>query len=203
MSSTALYAETPAKEGSLTSSERAQGHLYLQQTRSGALGAISGLSDAQWRFKPAPERWSILEVVEHMAFVLERVAGPTREALAAAPAAPPNRDCQLIDAIVIHQFPNRLNKFPSPPFANPVGRFESPAEAKNALLQGFAALTEYLESVPDLREHALEAMPLKAATNGVHQVMDGYQWILAAAAHAERHTKQILEVKAHEEFPAN
>jgi len=27
-------------------------------------------------------------------------------------------------------------------------------------------------------------------------VIDGYQWILAASAHTERHTKQILEVRA-------
>jgi hypothetical protein len=31
--------------------------------------------------------------------------------------------------------------------------------------------------------------------------MDGYQWILAAAARTERHTKQILEVKAEAGFP--
>jgi hypothetical protein len=33
--------------------------------------------------------------------------------------------------------------------------------------------------------------------------LDGYEWILAAAAHSERHTKQILEVKADPNFPAN
>jgi hypothetical protein len=31
--------------------------------------------------------------------------------------------------------------------------------------------------------------------------MDGYQWILAAAAHTERHAKQMLEVKADDDFP--
>jgi hypothetical protein len=31
--------------------------------------------------------------------------------------------------------------------------------------------------------------------------MDGYRWILAAAAHAERHTKQILEVIGNAAFP--
>jgi hypothetical protein len=40
-------------------------------------------------------------------------------------------------------------------------------------------------------------------TNGAHDRMDGYQWILAATAHAERHTKQILEVRADENFPSN
>ena len=49
--------------------------------------------------------------------------------------------------------------------------------------------------------HWLEAPPLKAVTKGVHHSMDGYQWILAAAAHCDRHTKQILEVRADPNFP--
>ena len=32
-------------------------------------------------------------------------------------------------------------------------------------------------------------------------LMDGYQWILTAAAHVERHTKQMLEVRADPNFP--
>jgi hypothetical protein len=60
-----------------------------------------------------------------------------------------------------------------------------------------------LETTPDLRAHALEAPPLKALSGGEYQWMDGYQWLLAAAAHAERHTKQILEVKAGADFPVN
>jgi len=31
--------------------------------------------------------------------------------------------------------------------------------------------------------------------------MDAYQWILFIAAHSERHTKQLLEVKADPNFP--
>jgi hypothetical protein len=33
-------------------------------------------------------------------------------------------------------------------------------------------------------------------------MMEGYQWILAATAHTERHTKQILEVMADSAFPS-
>ena len=47
-----------------------------------------------------------------------------------------------------------------------------------------------------------ESPPLKAITKGALNSMDGYQWLLAAAAHTERHTKQILEVKANPNFPA-
>ena len=62
-------------------------------------------------------------------------------------------------------------------------------------------LAERLASTPDLRHHAVEALPLKAVSNGRFDLLDGYQWILAAAAHTERHTKQVLEVRADEAFP--
>ncbi len=31
--------------------------------------------------------------------------------------------------------------------------------------------------------------------------LDAYEWVLFIAAHSERHTKQILEVKADPNFP--
>jgi hypothetical protein len=68
-------------------------------------------------------------------------------------------------------------------------------------LTNYARLTELLES-PDLRQHMIEAPPIKAVSKGAFDSMDGYQWVLAAAAHTERHTKQILEVKADAKFPA-
>ena len=33
--------------------------------------------------------------------------------------------------------------------------------------------------------------------------LDGYEWLLYIAAHSERHTKQIDEVKADPHFPKN
>src|ERR1700730_2966065 len=96
---------------SLDQLELEQAHIYLQQTRDGVLGATKGLSEAQWKFKTASDRWSIGEIVEHVVIVEERVLGPIRDHLATAPAAPADYDCKLVDAIVINQFPNRLAKF--------------------------------------------------------------------------------------------
>jgi hypothetical protein len=190
-----------AAEHEITAAERDLAQVYLQQTHTGITGAIKGLSPAQWSFAPAPDRWSIAEIVEHVVFVFDLVLGPLRQQLAEAPAPPADRDCQLIDSIVIAQFPNRITKFPAPPMSHPGGRFVSPAEAAGPMKKIYADLNEYLES-PDLRLHAIPAAPLKALTRGAHETMDGYQWILAAAAHCERHTKQILEVRADPHFPA-
>ena len=38
-------------------------------------------------------------------------------------------------------------------------------------------------------------------TPGLGQPLDAYQWLLFISAHSERHTKQILEVKADPNFP--
>lgn len=54
----------------LTPSERAQGLRYLDQTRYGVIETTKGPSEDQWKFKPAPDRWSIAEVVEHLAVCL-------------------------------------------------------------------------------------------------------------------------------------
>ena len=48
-----------------------QGRQYIQQTRNYAAGAMIGLSDAQWEFKPSLGGWSIAEIVEHMVLVQE------------------------------------------------------------------------------------------------------------------------------------
>lgn len=200
MQSSTSGTATLAAEQTLTPQELEQGHSYLEQTQTGLAGALKGLSEAQWKFKPAADCWSIAEIVEHVIFVHERVLGPLRDQLAGAPAPPEATDYKLIDAIVINQFPNRLTKFKAPEFAEPTGRYAH-AEASEGLAKNYERLKEYLTSRPDLRSHAIEARPLKAVSNGAYEYMDGYQWILAAAAHTERHTKQILEVKADAAFP--
>jgi hypothetical protein len=184
----------------LTPQELEQARLFLEQTTNAAIGATKGLSDAQWRFKPAPDRWSIAENLDHVVIVQERVLGPLLQNLAAAPAPPPDFNRDAIDSIVIHQFPVRLRKFPAPEYVNPAEQIR-PAELLQRFRANYAAFLDRLESGEDLRQHAAEAAPLKGVTNGAYSLMDGYQWILAAAAHTERHVKQILEVKADPGYP--
>ena len=178
-----------------------QARAYFTQTRDGLIGATKGLSQAQWNFKPAPDRWSIAENLEHVVFVQERVLGPMWEQLAVAPPAPADHDRAEIDLIVLHWFPDRRGKIPGPEALHPTGRW-SPAEALDRLGVNYTRMNDLVESVSDLRQHAIEARPLKLFSQGKYELMDGYQWLLAAAAHIERHTKQMLEVKADPSFPA-
>ncbi len=183
----------------LTPTDVDHAHLYLQQTQTGVIGATQGLSPAQWKFKPAAERWSIVEIVEHMVLAQEFMLGPVQEQLAKAPPAA-DRDSKAVDAIIVSQLPDRTTKFHAPDFLEPTGRW-TPAVSMDRLRRNFVQLSASLDA-PNLREHVIDSPSLKAVSKGEYDKMDGYQWILAAAAHTERHTKQILEVRADNNFPA-
>lgn len=179
----------------LTTSEREQGLRYLDETRTGVLESTNGLSEAQWRFKAAPDRWSIAEVMEHIALAEEYLLSSLREQLPKAPAAAADRDPKELDATILTMIPDRSKKFKAPPPLVPTGRW-TPQEALDHFLEGRAQTMAFLKASQDLREHLIFLPPLGKS-------VDGYEWVLAASAHCERHTKQILEVKADPKFPVD
>ncbi len=50
----------------LTDAERKFAVDHLNQTRTDLINSVKGLSEAQLNFKPAPDRWSVLECVQHI-----------------------------------------------------------------------------------------------------------------------------------------
>ena len=182
-----------------SSAEVDQARQYLKQTQDEVIGATKGLTDAQWKFKTAPDRWSISEILEHMVLAQDLILGPVSKQLSAA-SAPGTRDTKAVDLAIISKLPDRSAKFKAPEVLEPTGRV-TPKEGLERLRQNYARLNDALDA-PDLRAHSIEAAPLKAVSKGEYDTMDGYQWILAAAAHTERHVKQMLEVKADAHFPA-
>ena len=199
MTSNAMATAAVQPTEALGQIELDRARLYLEQTRILIVGAIRNVSDLQWNFKPGPDRWSIAEIVEHIVVVQERVLGPLREQLESAPVTPVHPDHKHVDDMIIYQIPSRLAKFPSP--LQPDGGI-SRSDAMERLSANYEALNRRLETTPDLRNHSIESAPLKAISHDVYSSMDGYQWILAVAAHTERHTKQVVEVMADPAFPA-
>ena len=189
-----------AAEPKLTPTDLDRARTYLQQTQDMVVGATKGLSSAQWSFKPAADRWSIAEILEHIVLAQQLVLGPIREQLAKSPA-PAERDNKQMDEFVIAAMPDRTMKFQAPEVIQPTGRWTA-AESMARFSKNCDELKKYLETTPDLRSHAINAPALKAVSKGVYESMDGYQAILLAAGHTERHVKQILEVRAVANFPS-
>src|SRR5690349_24200731 len=112
---------------SLTAAEREKAVKYLEQTRDGVIAETKGLSEAQMKFKPAPDRWSVAETLEHIAlaedFLLQNVSD---KIMKASPGAA-DRDTAKIDAMVLAMIPDRSHKAQAPPPLVPTSRW-TPAE---------------------------------------------------------------------------
>ena len=181
-----------AAAAGLTEVEKTEGLAQLERTRAGVIAATKGLSEAQWKFKPAPDRWSVAEVMEHIALTEDMLFENTTKNVMNAPAGKPDRDYKASDKVVLTVIPDRTNKVKAPDFLVPTGRWPH-QESLDRFLKNRARTMEYLKSTPDLRDHVVDSP--------IGQPLDAYQWLLYTSAHSERHTKQILEVKADPNFP--
>jgi hypothetical protein len=187
-----LLAAFSVRAQELTQAEKDKTLQYLESTKQDVLDATKGLSAAQWNFKPAPDRWSIAECMEHIAAAEDFIRDNIANGVMKAPAAP-GRDVVAIDAAIIENIPARKNKVQAPEPLKPTNRFGSPEGSIKHFVESRATTEEFLKTTPGLRDHAADS---PAGTK-----WDAYEFILLIAAHSERHTNQIKEVKADPNYP--
>ncbi len=190
----ALCFAASATAQDITPAERDKALHYLGDTRNQLVEAVKGLSEAQWKFKPAPDRWSVAEVVEHLAVLQDLFVNNLCTQLKTAPAGRPDTDVKNLDAIILAKVPDRSTKVQAPDNLVPTGRW-TPQASLERFLDDRRETANFLTSGTNLRGHVLNHPALGP--------LDAYEWVLAVAAHTERHTKQILEVKGDPHFPRN
>ena len=138
--------------------------------------------------KPAPDRWSTAEVLEHLALIETRVVmmlGPlvrTAPSMEAdpAPGTPPFDRAPLL---------NRQTRVEAPPQIQPTGTVSS-ADAWASLQNTRAQLLTLLDTVDAERRDLTQV----SRQHPVLGPLDGYQWIAAVGGHEARHALQILEI---------
>src|SRR5689334_8062560 len=59
--------------------------LHIDNAHEALISQVAGLSDAQSRFTPSPEAWSVSGIVEHLAIVEDRIVSRIHELLASSP----------------------------------------------------------------------------------------------------------------------
>jgi len=183
------------RAGGLTEEERDSAIRELEASRRLFLNVLAGLTEAQWRFKPAPAVWSIAECAEHVAVTEDFYFRLITEKIMKSPAEPARRtETAGKDDFVLKAMPDRTNKRKTVPALEPTGRWPS----KEALIAHFQQsrnrLIHYVRTTSDdLRNHF--------RTHRAVGLIDGYEWILLASGHVRRHVKQIEEVKANPNYP--
>ncbi len=181
-------------DSSISKKERKSGVVIMKATRDDAVNATKGLSEAQVNFKATPEKWSVKECMYHIA-AAEKLLWSMFEGTMKAPANPEKRsEIKVTDEKVVTMIEDRTTKAQAP----------EPIQPKNT---GFNSLTEAVEDFKNSRGNHIKY--LKNSTedlrNHVVQMpfgyIDCYQFLLFMAAHSNRHTQQMNEVKANPGFP--
>jgi len=191
----AIAQSAPAASTTLTPQEREFALKQYETTRDNFLKSIAGLSQKQWTFKPAPDRWSVAEVAEHITVSESTLMGLIQKQVMQSPAAPEKREqVKGKDEMILQRMPDRSHKAQAPEILRPTGRWATEADLTKAFEQSRQANIDYIRTTSDdLRDHFFD--------HPAFGTLDGYQWLLLLSAHSARHTAQIEEVKANPNFP--
>ncbi len=178
----------------LSAEERAKILGYLERSRGVLLDSVNGVTENQARWKPSPEKWSILEYVEHLAVADDELVAMVQRSLQ-QPATPetPEQRREREQKIRETQMPRGANR--APHSMTPEGRFETLQDA----IAGFLTARERSmafarDTTEDIRSHF--------APHSVLGPLDGYQWLMGNGHHAETHAAHIRELRQMSDFPA-
>jgi hypothetical protein len=196
----AVLAAAPAASAQtsagVSEKDRAAAVEYLTTMRDRVLKESSTLSEAQWNFKTAPERWSVGEVVHHLALAETLLFDMQQKQVSGAAATLEQvASVKGKDEMVRKVIPDRTKKFQAPEPLQP-GKDTKLTEQKAIV----AAFRERRTKTIDYASKTKDDLRARVGDSPVGP-LDGYQWLLFIAAHSERHFAQLMEVKADPKFP--
>jgi DinB family protein len=178
----------------ITDKERESALKRLTRTRQDLLDAVAGVTEAQARWKPAPDRWSILEYVEHLAVSDDELIAMIDRSLK-TPARPETEEERRAREQKIRETPIARGVNRAPEMLQPAGKFASLADAVAAFQAARERTLEYARTTrEDLRSHF--------TPHTVLGPLDGYQWLTGNAHHAETHAGHIREIRSMPGFPS-
>ena len=175
----------------LTAQERDSLVQDLERSRTIFLDAIADVkTDAQWTYKPAPDRWSVAECAAHIIaaeqYFRDLVAGAMKSPAVKVPNQAEG------DAMIAKMVRDRSQRFTAPAAIEPTGKVVPKAQAIADFNAARNRTIEYVKTTKDaLRDHT--AGPPMQAT--------AYQLMLMVGGHTERHTAQLVEVKGTPGYP--
>jgi len=163
--------------------------LNLRATRDAFQAAVSGLSEQQARFKPSAERWSIEDIVEHVA-VAEHGMYRFISDLHEVSTDPHTTESA---ASLARSSDRKTMPLPAPQRVLPTRRFDSLHAALGKFLENRARTIEFVENCTDDLRLRLIQHPLG--------LMNGQDCLTVLTHHPARHIDQINELKADPGFP--
>jgi hypothetical protein len=179
----------------MTAEDRAKVVKLLNDSHKQTLDLMEGLSEEQLKFKAAPEKWSVLEVAEHISLAEGAMFGAVDGALAAKENPEWETKTKGKTEFLERVIPNRSIKAQAPESIVPSGKLTRD-EVIAKLNESRAKTLKFAEETK---------IPLKSHTFDhpfpVFGTLNAYQWLIYIPLHNIRHNQQIEEVKANPNFP--
>lgn len=152
------------------------------QARKELLSQVEDLSDEQLNEKPAEDRWSVKQLLQHLYLMEGAVTKIIQTQLA-------SEEQTLATDKPIQLAIDRSRKVEAPEFATPTEDFSTLDELKTRLSATHSALRNIAENT------LLEQLNVKSYPHPVFGEMSLTQWIPFVGYHEQRHIEQIKEVK--------
>ena len=164
---------------------------FLGAHRRGVYEAVAAVPASLRDRKPAPDRWSVAEVVEHLAIVEQRVAALLTMRVTTARASGVGPDPET--SSVVESYPNpgavidRSRRASSPSLVQPTGTVDATTGTR-ALVQAHAAMVSALQNASGV------CLTDIMQTHPVFGPLNLYHFIVALGLHDQRHAAQIREI---------
>jgi hypothetical protein len=184
---TVLFAEDSA------AADRAKLLDHLKKSGDGFERSIQGLTPEQWKFKPAPQVWSVAECAEHIVLTENLLRDMIASKVLIGPVKS-DRAGRATDDEVLAMITNRTTKATAPEMLRPSGQFTDPAAALARFSESRTKTLALVKTDAEFRSHTAPHGALK-------KDLDAQQWLLYLSGHTMRHTAQIQEVKSNSQFP--
>jgi hypothetical protein len=181
----------------ISAEERIQVLGWLDESHQEFFSAIDGVSDAQWKWRPAPGRWSVGETAEHIVLAEALLFGFVRKVAGSAPNPAWEEQTKVKTELLIRMMPSREGKAVAPEPIMPHGGLNH-AQVKERFEKQRIEIVSFTRETRAALKECTIMHPFPA-----FGTLNGYQWLVYGPLHTIRHGKQIAEVKATCGYPSN
>lgn len=165
---------------------------HLDTQRAELERAVAAVPPALRDLRPAPERWSVAEVLEHLALVegqITRLLQNLIESARAAGLGPEQETSPVVPTADLSRILDRSRPVSAGAASTPRAGLDANVAARE-LAQQREVLRSIILSADGL------ALTKVTAPNPVLGPLNAYQWVLFVSVHEARHTAQIREISA-------
>jgi DinB superfamily len=182
----------PLSPDAMSALDREHLMVHFEMTTQMLAEQVRGLSSAQLEYKASPDRWSIREVVSHLAVAEPDYWREVQKSLKAPPDMNTKKS-SATDADIMWYGIDRVVHTKTGGGHEKVDTYKNLDEALGKFQALRAIMIDYIKTTnDDLRAHSF---------GDYGETIDCWQWMLEISTHSERHINQIREIKNDPNFP--